>query len=79
MSTKTASGKNSDKLYFMNLEMEREKVFKNEEIPIIVKFFNRIRLVEASLEVPEGSNFFLKQVGEEVLSKKYKWGTVSGH
>ena len=35
-------------------------------------------MVEASLEVPEGSNF-LKQVGERSLSKKYKWGTVSGH
>ena len=65
LKTKKSVGKNSEKLYFMNLELGRNSVFKNEEVPIVIKFYNRIRLVEASLETPEGNTFFLKQIGQE--------------
>ena len=65
LKTKKVAGKNSEKLYFMNMEIKRKNVFKNEEVPILIKFYNRIRLVEASLETPEGTSFFLKQEGQE--------------
>ena len=47
--------------------IERNELILNETIELSVKFFNRIRLVEASIEEPESESFFLEQKGKEKL------------
>ena len=66
----TKSTGNNDKNYYMVSSIERNELMLNESVEVKVRFFNRIRLVEASIEEPESENFFLEQRGKEKTYRK---------
>jgi hypothetical protein len=62
--------KSKQKDYFLIVNASRNEVIVNETIGLTLQFFNRLRLVEASIEEPESNKYFLKQQGKEKNFRK---------
>lgn len=60
----------TEKDYYLVSSIERNELILNETIELKVMFFNRVRLVEASIEEPESESFFLEQKGKEKSFRK---------
>ena len=62
---KNVKGANADKGYSLRVDFPRDELMLNETVEFKLKFFNRVKLIEASIEVPESEEFFIDQKGKE--------------
>ena len=69
-STQASKKTQKEKDYFLVSSIDRNELILNETIELKVKFFNRIRLVEASIEEPESESLFFRTKGKEKSFRK---------
>ena len=59
-----------DRLYFLDLKIEKDKLFVNEKTLLVLKFYNSVEFAEANLVSPESKKFWLEQSGKQINSRE---------